>query len=169
MTAEENKPISLEEARLASLKAEATGLGTYVLTCPASDGPEKGVNLNLKIRLSEGTLEWARFLENGSNRTLALTKGKGWKVSTVFLGLDHGFGISKAPVLWESMVFGGPLDGQMRRYDDWERAHTGHLWFVKECENIGKWRMFCFNVKKMCGAVLRWSRSLKNLKNLVRR
>jgi len=46
-------------------------------------------------------------------------------VSTVFLGLDHGFG-SKGPVLWETMIFGGQHDQYMERYDSYEKACIGH-------------------------------------------
>lgn len=46
-------------------------------------------------------------------------------VSTVFLGLDHSFGIG--PKLWfETMVFGGPMAGEMDRYPDWDSAAAGH-------------------------------------------
>ena len=47
------------------------------------------------------------------------------RVSTVFLGLDHSFG-SGPPVLWESMVFGGPLDGEQQRYTSRADALRGH-------------------------------------------
>ena len=37
-------------------------------------------------------------------------------VSTVFLGMDHRWGRgSGEPVLWETLVFGGPADGCMNR------------------------------------------------------
>jgi hypothetical protein len=35
-------------------------------------------------------------------------------VSTVFLGFDHGWG-DGPPVLWETMVFGGPMDQEQDR------------------------------------------------------
>lgn len=35
-------------------------------------------------------------------------------VSTVFLGVDHSHG-SGPPVLWETMVFGGPMDQEQDR------------------------------------------------------
>lgn len=161
MTAEDKKPISLEEARLEQLR-QGSPMGMFILTVPASHGPLHGINLNLKIQPAE-TLEWAKWYEKFENRMLAEARGNGWRVSTIFLGLDHGFGFSKAPVLWESMVFGGPHDGVMRRYDDWELAHTGHLWLVKQCENVGKWRMFCFNMKMRSRKVLRWLKLFKSL------
>lgn len=50
-------------------------------------------------------------------------------VSTVFLGLDHSFNFmdsGHAPVLWETMVFGGPVDQEMDRYTSLEAAKAGH-------------------------------------------
>lgn len=47
------------------------------------------------------------------------------RVSTVFLGLDHQWG-DGPPVLWESMVFGGPHDGEMCRYTSRAAALAGH-------------------------------------------
>ena len=37
-------------------------------------------------------------------------------VSTVFLGLDHAFQSDGPPVLWETLILGGVLDGSMWRY-----------------------------------------------------
>lgn len=47
------------------------------------------------------------------------------RVSTVFLGLDHAFN-GGPPVLWETLVFGGPLDGEMLRYTSRAAALAGH-------------------------------------------
>ena len=46
-------------------------------------------------------------------------------ISTVFLGLDHAFG-SGPPILWETLVFGGLLDGEMNRYASRDAAFRGH-------------------------------------------
>jgi hypothetical protein len=46
-------------------------------------------------------------------------------VSTVFLGLDHGY-MGYGPVCWETMVFGGPHDMYQRRYTSYEGAIRGH-------------------------------------------
>lgn len=50
-------------------------------------------------------------------------------VSTVFLTLDHNFG-DGPPVLFETLVFGGPLDQEMRRYCTWDEAVSGHARMV---------------------------------------
>jgi len=47
-------------------------------------------------------------------------------VSTVFLGLDHGFGRPGPPILFETMVFGGPMDDYQERYATWDEAEAGH-------------------------------------------
>lgn len=47
------------------------------------------------------------------------------RVSTVFLGLDHSFG-GGPPILWETMIFGGPHDGYQRRYTSRDAAFIGH-------------------------------------------
>ena len=46
-------------------------------------------------------------------------------VSTVFLGLDHAF-TGGPPVLWETLVMGGRLDGEMVRYTSRDAALVGH-------------------------------------------
>lgn len=53
------------------------------------------------------------------------------EVSTVFLGLDHSFGYGEKQ-LFETLVFGGSMDGTMRRYATWEEAEKGHKEMVKE-------------------------------------
>lgn len=47
-------------------------------------------------------------------------------VSTFFLGLDHNFMSSGPPVLFETMVIGGPLSECQRRYSTWDEAEKGH-------------------------------------------
>lgn len=52
------------------------------------------------------------------------------KVSTVFLGPDHGF-CDGAPLLWETMIFGGEHDEYQERYSTYEDAVAGHAVAVK--------------------------------------
>lgn len=51
------------------------------------------------------------------------------EVSTVFLGIDHGFG--GRPVLWETMIFGGIHNHYQRRYISRKAAVAGHKEAVK--------------------------------------
>lgn len=50
------------------------------------------------------------------------------RVSTVFLGLDHSFGLAgdRLPLLWETMIFGGKHDGYVDRYSSRGAALKGH-------------------------------------------
>lgn len=68
---------------------------------------------------------WANFFESIENRRVAEDQIGNARVSTVFLGLDHNFG-SGDPLLFESMVFGGPLDKEMWRYHTYAEAERGH-------------------------------------------
>ncbi len=61
-----------------------------------------------------------------TERHIALTKVGDAEVSTVFLGSDHNWQRSGPPVLWETLVFGGLLDGEMERYTSREDAVRGH-------------------------------------------
>lgn len=60
-----------------------------------------------------------------ADRTVAKDTIGGVLVSTVFLTIDHGFGYG-APVLYETMIFGGDDDGYCKRYSTSEAALVGH-------------------------------------------
>lgn len=70
-------------------------------------------------------LEWGKWMQTADRKVALDTPFDGVCVSTVFLGLDHAFG-GFGPILFETMVFGGPLDGEQDRYFDWELAEAGH-------------------------------------------
>lgn len=74
-------------------------------------------------------LEWARWFETGDRR-VAHTSVGAISVSTVFLGLDHNFLGRGDPLLFETMVFGGPLNLEQERYSTWEDAERGHAAMV---------------------------------------
>lgn len=84
---------------------------------------------------------------------VGLTELNGWKlgpwviarpvkVSTVFLGLDHGFWFQPVkpyrPVLFESMIFGGPFNDEQERYCTIEEAQDGHQRMVR-LARLGRW------------------------------
>ncbi len=75
-------------------------------------------------------MTWANSYEKPELRRVADTHIGESRVSTVFLGLDHNFG-NGAPLLFETMVFGGPLDQEMERYTFWEEAEKGHAVMVE--------------------------------------
>jgi hypothetical protein len=55
-------------------------------------------------------------------------------VSTVFLGLDHAMPDEQGPVLFETLVIGGPLDDTMLRYRTYDEAEAGHASMVEAVE-----------------------------------
>jgi len=80
-------------------------------------------------------LTWARWFENADRRV-----GENWltndvRVSTVFIGLDHRFDQSGGdPLLFETMVFGGPHDQECERYSTWDEAEVGHRAMVEKVQ-----------------------------------
>lgn len=69
-------------------------------------------------------MEWARWMED-ANRHVRVEKKGDVRVSTVFLGLDHSFD-DGPPLLFETMIFGGPHDGFQERCSTWEEAEKQH-------------------------------------------
>lgn len=78
-----------------------------------------------EVTVSYDAEVWAEAFESQDRRVAVTHIGAGVKVSTVFLGIDHRFG-DGPPILFETMVFGGPLDGTEQRYATWEEAVVGH-------------------------------------------
>ena len=74
---------------------------------------------------------WAAFFENLAARQVACIEADVVTVSTVFLGLDHNYSGVGAPILFETLVFGGAHDGEMWRYATWKQAEHGHLEAVR--------------------------------------
>lgn len=82
--------------------------------------------------VSKPVLEAAKWMEDNPNRRqvgydeLKDLNGDDVRISTVFLGLDHGWK-SGTPVLWETMIFGGVNDqNYQERYTSYEDALEGH-------------------------------------------
>lgn len=65
------------------------------------------------------------------NNRVALTYVGDVRISTVYLfGIDHQFG-DGPPLLYETLVFDGLLDGEMKRYTTQKQAKAGHKAMVK--------------------------------------
>jgi len=79
----------------------------------------------------DNVLDWARWFET-ADRHVAETIVGDARVSTVFLGLDHGFGNCDQPIVFETMVFGGNNDGACQRYSTWAEAEAGHAAIVDQ-------------------------------------
>lgn len=70
--------------------------------------------------------KWAQWFET-AERHIALDElPNDVKVSTVFLGLDHNFGLDGPPILFETMIFGGKHDQYQDRYETRDEALLGH-------------------------------------------
>ena len=69
--------------------------------------------------------EWGKWMSENT-RAVAKTSVDGADVSTVFLGLDHSFRFGATPILFETMIFGGPHDEYQERYATLEEAMKGH-------------------------------------------
>ncbi len=89
---------------------------------------------------TEDILEYCQWFENSDQeriikQTTVPTKNGEIFVSTVFLGIDHNFSAlvcrmgdkQHEPVLWETMIFGGAMDGACNRYSSKQDAMAGHL------------------------------------------
>lgn len=76
--------------------------------------------------------EWARMYELGDRTVEKTDISKEVHVSTVFLGLDHRHIGKGPPLVFETMIFGGPLDGYQWRYSSWDDAVTGHAAAVRK-------------------------------------
>lgn len=83
---------------------------------------------------------WAQLFEAPGDRIVRKTDMGTFlgTVSTVWLGIDHSWGRGEKPVIFETMIFGGPLDGEMGRYCTVEEATAGHEAWVAQLTELGK-------------------------------
>lgn len=81
--------------------------------------------------------EWTeQFGQMEDRRVAETTVGEVW-VSTVWLGLDHNW--TGPPMIFETMVFGGPYHEHMHRYSTETQALAGHdqmVTLVREAETL---------------------------------
>lgn len=68
--------------------------------------------------------EWSELRADGPVH-IGDTTIDGARVSTVWLGIDHAWG-DGPPIIFETMVFGGELDGEIWRYSTEDQAARGH-------------------------------------------
>ena len=61
-------------------------------------------------------MTWARHVEDRQYSVVAQHWVRGWMVSTVWLGLDHGYGMTPVPLIFETMIF-APKDATVGRED----------------------------------------------------
>jgi hypothetical protein len=85
--------------------------------------------------------EFCQFFKQTEKRIVANTQITGLLVSTVFLGINHGFLSGQRPLWFETMVFADYdramppeievlltkwREGQQQRYSTWREAEEGH-------------------------------------------
>jgi hypothetical protein len=109
--------------------------------------------------LDENPLPWAEWFETADRRVAEtevlddlvaqiavpelrpVERGTS-RISTVFLGLDHNHGGVGPPILFETMVFGGPLDRECQRYATWDEAEAGHAEMVARVCRRASFRVY---------------------------
>ncbi len=87
--------------------------------------------LNGQQPVATDLMTWAEWMEKAERHVARDVIGES-EVSTVFLGLDHNFSAGGPPILFETMVFGGKMDGHMERYATWAEAERGHRKVVEQ-------------------------------------
>lgn len=113
---------------------------------PLRTKPEDMVDLHIMYTLGEDgrtptpatdTIAWADWMGDETKRRIGLDIDpvKQVAVSTLFLGINPGvFNIFGKPMLFQTMIFGGPHEGDAKNYYSWEDAEEGHKW---ACEVAG--------------------------------
>ena len=80
-------------------------------------------------------LHWGIWFENARNRIVKKTALPGGvEVSTVFLGLNHGYG--GRLLLFETMIFAGDAGGYCDRYATYDEALAGHQKAIEEAFKV---------------------------------
>jgi hypothetical protein len=74
-----------------------------------------------------GFMRWSRKRGGSASQTLALTRvSPTVDISTIFICIDHRHFGEGRPIVFETLVFGGQLDGEMERYTTYGKALDGH-------------------------------------------
>jgi len=77
--------------------------------------------------LCDDIIEWGTWFEKANKHVKndhVTVRGKKIHISTVFLGLDHGY--DGEVLLFETIIFGGENDEERWRYATWDEAEAGH-------------------------------------------
>lgn len=121
---------------------------------------DRAILVNREVVLEPDLIRWAQWFEDFRNRAVAntvLNRRKHIRVSTVFLGIDHGF----SRKLWfETMVFGTSIDQECDRYATYDEALSGHLKMVKRARQARQIR---------ADGVYDHVKRLRNVRRLLRR
>lgn len=78
--------------------------------------------------------EWSRLLGNDDYRCVGYDEVGPVRISTVWLGLDHDYGLTGRPLIFETLVRDSPLAEMGRRWSTETDAHIGHHEIVRQVE-----------------------------------
>ncbi len=108
-----------------ALKAPAKNIFTFMGIDP--DRPHLYVlDPDGRPRPTRDVLAWGEWFERANEQRRIAFDDIGAHISTVFIGLDHNHTMVGPPLLYETLVFGGRLDGEMERYSSRAEAVAGH-------------------------------------------
>lgn len=94
----------------------------------------------------EDLMKWGTQMEKANRRVARSTVGRS-TISTIFLGSDHNWTNEGPPILWETMVFGGDLDGECERCSGSRKdAEAMHRRMVERAR--GAWRNICGRLRR---------------------
>lgn len=95
---------------------------------------DKAILKDKKVIPVESFMVWEEWFETADRIVKQETLSDGKWISTVFLGINHGFYIGE-PLWFETMVFPKKndfLDLDIERYTTWEEAEEGHKRMIKK-------------------------------------
>lgn len=90
-----------------------------------------------KTPKSVSMMEWAMWVEQDplNHRRIAWDEIETMQVSTVFLGMNHGY--NGQVLLFETMVFGeGEMSDYQERYETYDEALEGHARIVAQVNQV---------------------------------
>lgn len=83
-------------------------------------------------------IKWGKWFQD-ADRHVAQDDDEKYKISTIFLGINHNFGEEGPPLLFETMVFkrGSWSEEDCARYATQEEAEAGHAAMVAKWLQTG--------------------------------
>ena len=85
--------------------------------------------------LCDDLQNWAEYISVEVRRVKSTVTKNGW-ISSVFLGVDYSFIKGGEPVLFETVIFYGPMDNCLMRCSTWDESEIQHDLMVKDCMRL---------------------------------
>lgn len=89
-----------------------------------SEWPEYYILID-RLPVAVDMMTWARWFQD-ADRSIGDDRIGNARVSTVFLGINYNMRMGGEPILFETMIFGGPLNDEQWRYATYDEAERGH-------------------------------------------